>query len=82
MDNKKLAALDYLNKSFEFNAAFKKSWTDYIELSILESMEKYSNKNLSSKVQVAIVKDASEKIIRLFDPAFWEFQEENNGDSN
>lgn len=70
----RLTAIKHLQDSFKNNPKFKKAWTDYIELSIIEELE--NNKiNLPTEKELKFVKDSSAHIVRLlFDADWWSAQ--------
>ncbi len=64
----KLEAIATLEKAFKSNPEFYKMMRDCMELTILEAFEENGlDKNITQK----IVKEASARIISLFDSALW-----------
>jgi hypothetical protein len=74
--NSKLEAISHLESAFANNKAFKKKWTDYIEMCIIEAFEENAGKVLDgvSNYQLAVAKAAQEKIIDLFNTDWWKLQ--------
>lgn len=70
----RLQAIAHLELAFSHNKQFKKEWSDYIELCILEELEK--NKiNIPKDKEKKFVNGASEHILRvLFSADWWEAQ--------
>lgn len=70
----KLKAIAFLELAFAHNKAFKKSFADYIELSIIEELENNKIKLPDGK-ESKFVKDASAHIMGLlFDSDWWSAQ--------
>lgn len=62
----KLEAIALIGNALKHNPKFKKDFTDYIELHIIESLE--ANKiTLSTEKETKFVKDAAARILSIFD---------------
>ena len=72
--NTKLQAIAHLEKAFNDNPKYKKDWKDYIELCIIDELEKNKIKLPITK-ESKFVKDCSEHILRtLFQADWWAAQ--------
>lgn len=70
MDSK-LEAIAHLKAAFIHNAAFKKAWEQYIELSVIEAIENHLSIVPDNK-KISIAKDTARQVLNLFDPFFWD----------
>lgn len=73
MKNSKLEAILHLENAFAHNKEFKKAWTDYIELVIIEQLEE-CKANLPQRMIRKIATSSSERIIGLFSADWWRHQ--------
>lgn len=71
--NSKLEAIAHLEKAFERNAKFRKDWKDYIEITIIEQLEKNKITLQPNKLK-KLVNDCSENIFTLFQADWWTAQ--------
>lgn len=72
----KIEAIAHLEKAMKNNPEYAKKWRDYIELSVVEALNKRLY-NLTPKQQVLIAKDAAEEVMNLFEADWWEVQEKS-----
>lgn len=78
MINSKIEAIALLEESFKHLPDYKKKWTDYIELCVMEVMEeKLGEQKVGKVLTQPILKAISNRIIRLFQADWWENQEED-----
>lgn len=68
----KIDAIKVLENAFKVNEAFRKAFTDYIEMDITEAMDE--QKIPLKKIEKVRV-NAAKKIMRLYDAAWWEHQD-------
>lgn len=69
----KLEAIAHLEVAFAHNQQFKKTFTDYIELCVIEAIEE-KELQLKPKQQLSLAKNISNKCLALFQAEWWEAQ--------
>lgn len=74
MSNAKLQAIQVLHDAFKSHPAYKKKWQDFIEMTVTQELEENGIHSLK-KIQ-RIRSEVAIQVLNLFDPIWWEMQED------
>jgi hypothetical protein len=70
----KIEAIGHLEQCFDLNPEYAKKWRHYIELSVIEALNKRPYK-LTDKQRLLIAQDVAEEVMDLFRADWWIAQE-------
>lgn len=71
----KLEAIAHIQKAMKHNPAFREQWEKYLELIVLDET---SGWKIKDEVRVVLSKRISQKVIWMFDAAWWAAQENDS----
>jgi len=67
----KFQAIKHLEDSFKHNPEFRKKWKDYIEMAVIDELER---PKLECRTTGEFAEAISNRVLGLFDAAWWKNQ--------